>query len=57
MGAATLSITALSIKTFSITTLTITALSIKTFSITTLSVRGLYVTLSISDSQHKQGSP
>jgi hypothetical protein len=57
----TLSITAfsimtLSITTFSITTFSITTFSITTFSIMTFSIRGLYVTLGISDSQHKRHS-
>jgi hypothetical protein len=39
--------------TLSIMTLSITTFSMKTLSIKTLSIRGLYVTLSISDSQHK----
>jgi hypothetical protein len=62
-GTTTLSIMKLSIKTFSIMKLSIMTLSIKTlnimklslttFSIKTLSIGGLYVTISISDSQHK----
>ncbi len=34
-------------------TLSLTTPSITTFSIITLSIKGLYVTLSISDSKHK----
>jgi hypothetical protein len=41
---------------FSITTLSIMTLSITTLSITTLSIRGLFVTLSINDIQHKRHS-
>jgi hypothetical protein len=37
-------------------TLRITTLSIMTFSITTLSIKGLFGTLSISDSRHKSHS-
>jgi hypothetical protein len=39
--------------TLSITTLSIMTFSIMTFSIMTLSIRGLFVTFSISDSQHQ----
>jgi hypothetical protein len=49
----TLSITTLNITTLSITTLSIMTLSIMTFSIMTISIRSFYVTLIISDSQHK----
>jgi hypothetical protein len=37
-------------------TLNITALSIMTFSIMTLTVKGLHMTLSINDTQHKRHS-
>ncbi len=40
-------------KTFSITTVNITTVNITTVNIMTLSIKGLYVTLSISDTQHK----
>jgi hypothetical protein len=46
-------ITILSIMTLSITTLSIMILSITTFNIITLSIMGLFVTLSIIDTQHK----
>ncbi len=49
----TFSITTFSITTFSITTFSITTLTITTFTITTLSTKGLLVTLSINDNQHK----
>ncbi len=57
----TFSITTFSITTFSITTFSITTFSIATFSITTisimtLSIKGLFVTLSINDIQHKRHS-
>ncbi len=52
-GTTTLSIMKLSIMTLNIKTLNIMKLSITTFSIKTLSIRGLYVTISISDSQNK----
>ncbi len=42
---------------FGAKTLNITTLSIKIFSITTLSIKGLYVTLSISDTQHNNALP
>ncbi len=51
-GAMTLSITTLSITTLSITTLSITALSITPLSIMTLNIMGLFMTLSIDDTQH-----
>ncbi len=35
------------------TTLSLTTLNMMTFSITTLSIKALYVTLGISDTQHK----
>jgi hypothetical protein len=35
-------------------TLSLTTLSMMTFSITTLSIKALYVTLGISDTQHKR---
>ncbi len=47
----TLTIKIFSITTFSIMTLSITTCSIMTFNITTFSRKGLYVTLTISDSQ------
>jgi hypothetical protein len=42
--------------TLSIMTLSITTFSIMTFSIMTLRIKGLYVTLSISDSEHRRHS-
>jgi hypothetical protein len=42
---------------FGAKTLNITTLSITIFSITTLSIKGLYVTLSISDTQHNNALP
>jgi len=47
-----LSVITLSIKTFSIMTLSIMTLSITTFSLMTFSMKGLYVTLSVNDTQH-----
>ncbi len=52
-----LSIMTLSIMTFSIMTLSITTFSVMTLSITTFSemtpnMKGLFVTLSINDTQH-----
>ncbi len=67
VGATTLSITTFCITTLSITTFCITTLSIMTFSITTLSIltlsiitfsiKGLYETLSISDTNHNDIQP
>jgi hypothetical protein len=62
VGATTLSITTfcittLSILTLSILTLSILTLSILTLSITTLSIKGLYETLSISDTNHNDIQP
>ncbi len=48
----TLSIATFSIMTLSITTFSIMTLSIATFSIMTLNIMGLFVTLSINDTQH-----
>ena len=59
IGGTTLSITTLSITTFSIMTLSITTLSIMTLRIKlrTLSIRGLYVAVSIKDTQHNNALP
>ncbi len=50
----TFGIMTFSIMTFSITTFSITTCSIMAFSITTLSIKSLYVTFSISDTEHKK---
>jgi hypothetical protein len=45
--------TTLRLMTFSIMTFSIMTFSIMTFSIMTLSIKGLYVTISINDTDHK----
>jgi len=53
-GTTTFNIMTFGIMTFSIMTFSIMTCSIMAFSITTLSIKSLYVTFSISDTEHKK---